>query len=466
MQSCNTPHRAPATAGAEHRLVKGSISPTKIIRCDNCRQVSIWLDADEGSAICQHCGDSLSFKPAMWRSSRAGPVASPPQPQPMGIEKLPDMTLRVERRDWSDEYRLRIQADVTPNKPPLAPARRVTKRLTPRGAAQISNSCAYLCSQGEGYKTFLTLTFSDANRARLAAGEITIQRETSRFFDSLTKWAARGWRPRYARGKQQTEDGAPFVPLTWRTEKQPGFDLKYCWIAENPLNEKGERNPHMHVLLNWTVPWELFPAWAARAEKRIWKQGFAHLERLRHSESAGFYMAKAAKYLSKAADGDDQGEVRGNRYGLCAPARAPGWEHIAVYAAAGMAELFSIARARYRARMRPLAASRDAIKAELRATPRRNRRRRSTLGRLLAAQRHKIDGLGGYVGRWHVVLRGRKMLWKWWTWVQSHGWRPENRPPTLWLVELRHRLQDARDRARTWRPADHDWWQAIRKLAI
>jgi len=41
---------------------------------------------------------------------------------------------------------------------------------------------------------------------------------------------------------------------------------------------------------------------------------------------AGAYMAKAAGYLTKGSNKDDQGEIKGNRYIISKESRAPDWE--------------------------------------------------------------------------------------------------------------------------------------------
>lgn len=109
-------------------------------------------------------------------------------------------------------------------------------------------------------------------------------------------------------------------------QREKSAPLDYMWVAEQPMNDKGEKNPHVHVLMRWRVEPELFQVWAKRLEK-LWGHGFAKLERIKTPEAASNYLLKAVGYLTKG-DSSDQGEIKGNRYGISASARAPKWECI------------------------------------------------------------------------------------------------------------------------------------------
>ncbi|REL31069.1 rolling circle replication-associated protein [Thalassotalea euphylliae] len=109
---------------------------------------------------------------------------------------------------------------------------------------------------------------------------------------------------------------------------EKGAPLDYMWVAEQPTNSKGEKNPHVHVLMRWSVEKKYFRAWARRLED-AWGHGFAKLERIKNPHAAGNYILKAVGYLTKGGDSKaEQGEILGNRYGLSASARAPKWECI------------------------------------------------------------------------------------------------------------------------------------------
>jgi hypothetical protein len=109
-------------------------------------------------------------------------------------------------------------------------------------------------------------------------------------------------------------------------EREKAAPLDYMWVAEQPANDKGEKNPHVHILMRWQVKPELFQAWAQRLES-LWGHGFAKLERIKTPQAASNYLLKAVGYLTKGSSGE-QGDILGNRYGISASARAPKWECI------------------------------------------------------------------------------------------------------------------------------------------
>jgi len=242
---------------------------------------------------------------------------------------------RISYREWSDEYRIRVEAQSrvgTP--PPQQGGDRSTKALTSRGARNVLESGAYLSAVRGGYTTFLTLTFDNEARERITSGASTIGKECSRFFDAISKMYQRGW---------STEN-----PIL---KSQNGFDcigasevispseekLDYLWVAEAPTNKDGDVNPHCHVLLRWQVEPYLFHDWAQRIEK-LWGQGFAKLERIKQADAASGYLLKALGYLTKG-ESSEQGEITGNRYNISKSARAPAWEHLGSYHAQHMAAI-------------------------------------------------------------------------------------------------------------------------------
>lgn len=205
----------------------------------------------------------------------------------------------------------------------------------------------------------------------------TIGKEVSRFFDASQKMYQRGWLPRfktvstvkskaagmviYSGTKKKIQSSLPMIcpeyvdPFkgdgeTLDTESidmvrynprkhtdssflghtsgqvEKGAPLDYMWVAEMPENEKGEKNPHVHVMMRWNVEKPVFRAWAERLEG-IWGNGFGKLEWLNTPEAASNYLLKAVGYLAKGS-ASDQGKIRGNRYGISASARAPKWECI------------------------------------------------------------------------------------------------------------------------------------------
>ncbi len=392
--------------------------------------------------------------------------------------------------------------------PPEQVGDRVTRELSARGARAIAESCAYVATVAEGYSTFLTLTFDQAARARMQDQEpegrfcpvawtakgkprhdravvmlgtdewtgartlkgTTVAREASRFFDAAAKVYTRGWVPAYRRGSRRkgrgtsAETWGEWTPIYWNTDGERiegGADFRYCWVAEAP--EKGGRvNPHVHVLMDWAVSWDVFPQWAYRIE-RLWGQGFAHLERLKAKQAASYYMAKAAGYLSKAAGNEDQGEIRGNRYGISRPARAPGWHEVTSWAWGVMGDLIAEARERMREKTAPIRAEVRAQKEKLAALPKLAKRTRKRTAERLQAARRRLEKVGAYFGRKLAVFRGRDEVERWLEWARRQGWEPERPPEGLWLWRWRWERQIRRglDRFRALAWDETEWMQAL-----
>ncbi len=206
----------------------------------------------------------------------------------------------------------------------------------------------------------------------------TIGKEVSRFFDASQKRYQNGWKPRfieipapenscvdvvYSNNTQKINSSLPMIcpeyvdPFysdgeTFNVDSEldelvrfnprkhgssefleniygeceKAAPLDYMWVAEMPENDKGEKNPHVHVMMRWNVEKPVFRAWAERLES-IWGHGFAKLERIKTPEAASNYLLKAVGYLAKG-NASDQGEIRGNRYNISSSARAPKWECI------------------------------------------------------------------------------------------------------------------------------------------
>jgi hypothetical protein len=204
----------------------------------------------------------------------------------------------------------------------------------------------------------------------------TIGKEVSRFFDASQKRYQNGWKPRfieepapenscvdviYSSNTQKINSSLPMICPEWvqpfasdgetfddnsiesvrynprkhnderflermQGQQEKGAPLDYMWVAEMPENDKGEKNPHVHVLMRWNVGKPVFRAWAERLES-IWGHGFAKLEKIKTPQAASNYLLKAVGYLTKGS-ASEQGEIRGNRYNISSSARAPKWECI------------------------------------------------------------------------------------------------------------------------------------------
>jgi len=365
-------------------------------------------------------------------------------------------------REWSNEWRLRVEAQArTSSAPPAQAGDRFTEQLTEGAVRKIFESGAFVQILRGGYSTFGTLTFTDEQRENILtrkpqsknrtkpgvfgtivvmsphgrepyrlkaegkftwlddmgkAGELaavnmeaikskgqdefgneiydigspsirasgpwtkvrdyspdsSIGNEVSRFTDLAQKTYQRGWVPdfmpaRVKRGQSRVKQAGekcgrivadgPFTPIRkgdqkdkiyqnprWKLNKKDelkksAVPLDYCWVAEMPANEDGIPNPHVHLLMRWRVPETHFHAWAARLE-RLWGNGFAKLEKIKHAKAGAGYLVKAVGYAAKGRDGN-QGMIRGNRYGISAVARAKGWENIANFQADNMAAIIA-----------------------------------------------------------------------------------------------------------------------------
>lgn len=97
----------------------------------------------------------------------------------------------------------------------------------------------------------------------------------------------------------------------------------------------------------------------------LWGHGFAHLKEIKDPQKAGTYVAKAAGCLSKAQGKTDQGNIRGNRYGINARARAAGWIECERHQIGLMGWLLAEAHEKWNAKHGPKIARRDYLKKML-----------------------------------------------------------------------------------------------------
>ncbi len=362
----------------------------------------------------------------------------------------------IEYRAWCDEFRIRsrVLGKGTPPKP--VEGTRESDRLSFRAALKISESCAYMAAKRGGYQTFVTGTFSDAARARVSQGETSIQAEITRTMDAIQQMYRRGWTNEKTGHRIAGHDEA----------------LPYCWVVEVPENEHGEPNPHVHMLLGWSVPYAEFEGWAARIEA-IWGNGYFHLEKIKDPDAAGAYMAKAAGYLCKAQGRDDQGTVKGNRYAISSTARAPGWEVVAIKQLGIMGRLirdvYDSMQAKYAGlyhQRKQLNEAREKVRQKAKAAQDQNPENRYPLaaktalekiGARLMAVRNTINGLPARPGKYQLILKGRKAFRRFMDWAESMGLKKGVDPASPWVG---HFLEQRRLRQRL-RVA----WQSTGELA-
>ncbi len=289
---------------------------------------------------------------------------------------LSPISLQLQKRDWSGQFRAQIVTQ-TPagNAPDANVGTRYTERLTPKSVSNMFESGAYVAQCHEGFTTFITLTFTPAQRHAIFGAmsegvggdgpftpveferdtgvivpgkdglytrlpkqpfkiikplDTSVGRETSRFLDGSKKMFHRGW---------YTEEG-DYVPGQFKAKRsefgpdREKADFHYMWVAESPMNEDGEPNPHVHLLLKWTVDKKYFRDWAKRLES-LWGHEMAHIERIKHPKAASSYLIKAVGYAAKGTNAD-QGLIKGNRYSIARVSRAPSWETLASFDADNM----------------------------------------------------------------------------------------------------------------------------------
>lgn len=166
--------------------------------------------------------------------------------------------------------------------PPAHVGARWSRSLTPRASRQIKGAALKAVALGVPLTTFITFTVRQEDRHEFLQGERVLGREVRRTINALKEWLRRRGLPSFV----------------------------YVWVAEN----KGDRNPHVHMLTSYKVPRSEFDAFAKHLES-LWGFGFAKIERIRDPKRAGHYLLKALGYALKGTDGA-QGAVKGNRYGI------------------------------------------------------------------------------------------------------------------------------------------------------
>ena len=325
----------------------------------------------------------------------------------------------VELREWSEEYRIRTAVECTSGTlPPPQEGPRESINLSFRGAKKIAEACEYMHLKHDGFKTFVTGTFAPEARERIDSGKTTIQREVSRCMDALQKMYARGW---------TTDDG----------ERVPGIDggLPYVWVVEVPKNEQGEDNPHVHMLLGWSVPFKQFKSWAGRIEG-IWGNGTFHLEKIKDAACAGAYMAKAAGYLTKASDQNDQGQVRGNRYGISEPARAPDWVTLTESQLHTMGQIIWDIQDHLTVKYGDLYSERKKLNQALANTPKEKKAARQAIGKRLAKVRDQVKKIPVRCNGYNLVIKGVVEATRFFTWVKTPAEESKKYSWPDWLPEM------------------------------
>ncbi|EHZ2573864.1 hypothetical protein K5N30_002729 [Vibrio parahaemolyticus] len=426
---------AAARIAEEYRLVKGRKSPTEEFRHrrdKQDRQLRSLRKSLRPKNVISNTEANLSSD-ALYQANERSTAAIFNQngKRAKGEPNKIPISMQLMHRSWNETYKFQA---VTETPSSAAPAEncgeRFSEKLTSRSVSKIFEAGAYTAACHGGFSTFLTLTFTKAQRMAIFGGmldgsdcvsmgshhpiiyrrnvvtvhpkrdekkvdhpitdiggeywlfptrdskrvkimnqngviagpycdikqkpkqefsmektlETTIGKEVSRFLDGAKKMYQRGWVADHTI-QTDTDSGQKYCDLTHEKvakyvqpsdvgpTNQPA-DFHYIWVAECPANEDGEPNPHVHILLRWTVPEHLFSPWAKRLEK-IWGHGFAKLERIKKPKAAGSYIIKAVGYAAKGENAD-QGLIKGNRYNIAKCSRAPAWETLASFEAGNM----------------------------------------------------------------------------------------------------------------------------------
>lgn len=223
---------------------------------------------------------------------------------------------------------------------------------------------------------------------------------------------------------RQADDGAPFSLLDRKPEP-----LRYLWVAEAPTTGdfcdletravvKGRANPHIHMLMDWLVPYEAFRVWADRIEG-IWGHGFVTLEKLHTPEAAGAYVLKAAKYVGKGQDDAGQGWIVGNRYFISRGARAPQFEGMAVLPHGQLNLLLEHAADHQKQRLEPLRRMRQAAREAVGAV--KNPKAKGRIIAKLKGWQKAIEGRPIIAGRFQILFRGFAALLRFCDWAAHDG---------------------------------------------
>ncbi|MCF7982681.1 MAG: hypothetical protein K9K86_11915 [Pseudomonadales bacterium] len=423
------------------------------------------------------------------------------------LERRSGQFTRIQERDWSGEIRIRTYVETPLAVPPQQSGDRVSEMLSDRGGRKIADSCHYMALKKGGYRTFITGTFSPEARARIkrryarpktwedASGkhtpicfddglfipieyvyESTVQAEVSRCMDAIKKMYLRGWEKKNGErvpstapvigkrkvGKYRKGRQGDYIEINYERES-----LCYCWVVEVPKNEEGEDNPHVHILMNWQVPYDQWDDWRERLEA-IWANGYFHLEKLKSPEYAGAYMAKAAGYLSKGNDDNSQGLVRGNRYSISQPAIAPDWCTVGEYEMGVMGRLLAEINDHVTHKYGDLYAKRKHLNKALENTPKKYKRLRSQIGQQLAKVRQEVNRLPIRASKFQLVIKTKEYFSRFWGWAQGKGWSALGRPTRQFYAEfsrrsyLRKKKRELNAR-KSW--CDEEWTKARAEYA-
>ncbi|MBN4053649.1 hypothetical protein JYT97_02070 [Haliea sp. AH-315-K21] len=206
------------------------------------------------------------------------------------------------------------------------------------------------------------------------------------------------------------------------------------------MNENGEDNPHVHMMLGWGVPLEQFADWSKRIEG-IWGNGYFHMEKIRDPLCAGAYMAKAAGYMTKAANQDDQGKVTGNRYGISTIARAPDWCVVTEAELGSMGKIINEVHEACIKKQQPLLDERAYLKRSLSNCPKNDYKKRKLIGKRLQTVREKIAAEPIITSKYQLIFKNSEELLRFMARSLAKGWDMYFRPTSLWYLKVIQKIK-------------------------
>lgn len=347
----------------------------------------------------------------------------------------PGCSTVIEYREWAEEWRVRTEVQATSGiAPPDQAGERESNKLSDRGAKKIAEAAEYMHLQCGGFKTFVTGTFKPEVREKIKNGDTTIQAEVTRTMDTLQKMYQRGWTKKNGDRVSGHDDSMPYV-----------------WVVEVPKNEKGEDNPHVHMLWSWRVDYSDFSEWAERIE-RIWGNGTFHLEKIKDTACAGAYLAKAAGYLCKAQgnDDNDQGQVTGNRYGISKNARAPDWVVLTRQQLDVMGQLIADIYDHLTVKHGEKYRERAYLNKKL-SSKKKGDKSRYAIGKRLAKVRSEIKKIPIRCNGYQVIIKGLANAGSFFTWLKEPtregirfpDWLPEKPEDVVWREGKRVTARDS-----------------------
>jgi len=199
-------------------------------------------------------------------------------------------------------------------------------------------------------------------------------------------------------------------------------------------------------------------------------------------------LALTAGYITKSSGQSDQGEIRGNRYGISTDARAPAWACVGKYELGIMGSLIadthdfmSFKYGHVFHKRKELNSSLDSMKDQhktakasgVKVAP-DSSKHRAQIGQKLQQIRSKINDLPIVASKYQVLIKGKENFDKMWEWAttgnrsgaehwlpvidQTETWNPDHKPDGLWYGEFLKRTNYRRQRQCE---QTSGWWDSL-----